>query len=139
VEKIDKMVKNLIVIFLRRSRKHCFFAARETKSNDQNSACVCEKNRGRYQNVDGIEAEKENAAARLASCNKNVNCRILFDISGDKFALILINSIFATTLVSFALRLSKIYTNVCIVGEAMRKNRRLILASADFLMLRVWH
>ena len=120
-------------------QKTLLFAARETKSNDQNSACVCEKNRGRYQNVDGIEAEKENAAARLASCNKNVNCRILFDISGDKFALILINSIFATTLVSFALRLSKIYTNVCIVGEAMRKNRRLILASADFLMLRVWH
>jgi hypothetical protein len=91
-KKITKMVKKFNRYLFALEQKTLLFCGTRDKivvTKTISGACVWKKYRGRCQNVDGIEAEKENAAvaARLATCNKNVNCRILFDISGDKFAL----------------------------------------------------
>jgi hypothetical protein len=65
-KKIKKMLKKINRYLFALEQKTLLFAARETKSNDQNSACVCEKNRGRCQNVDGIEAEKKRTPPRAS-------------------------------------------------------------------------
>lgn len=117
-KKITKMVKKLNRYLFALEQKTLLFAARETKSNDQNNIwCVCVQKVSRALPKCGWHWSRERERRALfATCNKNVNCRIYSTSPVTSSLWLLINLIFTTALVSFAFIRYLIHTNVRTIG-----------------------